>query len=183
MLRKGWAQPGCLMTGTLSWTSGGEPSGSIGYTADLRDPDHAELRLSYTCGPQGNRESVSQTVRLVSSQPHYGGRRWWMVCPYRHERVGKLYLPNGGDRFAGRKAWRLGYKSQRVANRDKPFERLFALQSRLGCTQGYEQPIRRPKGMWRKTYARLQQRYWDLDAQCGAEMLQIIGLLKGSLQR
>lgn len=182
MIRKGWAKPGCYMTGTLSWTCGGEPSGSIGYTADMCDPENSQLHLSYVRGPEGNRETVQQAVRLVYSQPHFGGRRWWMICPYRHERVAKLYLPSGGDRFAGRKTWRLGYQSQRVAERDKPFERLFTLQSRLGCTQGFEQPIRRPKGMWRTTFDRLEQRYWELDAECAAEMMHWIGLLRGSLK-
>ncbi len=100
MIRTGRAHPGSLCWGTLSWNCGGEPAGSISYEADMRDPYNSELRLSYTRGSEPDREHVKQTVRPTFTKPNYGGRRWWMICPYRHIRVGKLYLPAGGDRFA-----------------------------------------------------------------------------------
>lgn len=121
-----------------------------------------------------DREHVEQKIRLVFTEPHYGGRRWWMVCPYRHIRAAKLYMPNGGDRFASRKAWRLAYQSQRVAHRDRAFEKLFRLQRKLGCEQGYDSFIRRPKGMWHRTFDRPLERFEELDAVCGAEMAMLI---------
>lgn len=174
MIRKRLAVPGCTIAGTLRWNIGGDPAGSIGYTADMRDLDAAELRLSYTRGEGDEREHVNQTVRLVYTEPNYGGRRWWMICPYRHNRCGKLYLPNWGDRFAGRRAWRLGYQSQRVAHRDRPFEKLFRLQKKLGCDQGWEAGLYRPKGMHRRTFERHLERYWELDERCGAEMMGLV---------
>ena len=41
-------------------------------------------------------------VRLVTTEPTYGGRRWWFLCPLARQdggpprRVAKLYLPPGG---------------------------------------------------------------------------------------
>lgn len=183
MMRKGFAQPGQLRAGTLSWTCRDRPSGSISYVADMRDEAASELRLDYTRGDGADAEKVKQIIRLTFTEPNYGGRRWWMICPYQHNRVAKLYMPPGGDRFAGRRAWRLGYASQRCAPRDVPFERLFKLQSKLGCTQGWEQPIRRPKGMWKRTYDRLRQEYRQLDHQCGAVMLPVVERLTRSLNR
>lgn len=174
MIRTGRAVPGQWLRGTLSWSSGGLPAGWISYEADMRDLDAAELRLSYTREGEPDRESVKQTVRLVYTLPNYGGRRWWMICPYRHNRVGKLYLPNGGDRFAGRHAWRLGYQSQRLAHRDRPFEKLFRLQKKLGCDQGYEMGIYRPKGMWRRTYDRHWQEYEAIERECDFEMALVM---------
>lgn len=174
MVRKRLAVPGCTTAGTLRWNIGGDPAGSISYTADMRDLDAAELRLSYTRGEGNEREHVNQTVRLVYTEPNYGGRRWWIICPYRHNRCGKLYLPNWGDRFAGRRAWRLGYHSQRVAHRDRPFEKLFRLQRKLGCDQGWEAGLYRPKGMHRRTFERHLERYWELDERCGAEMMGLV---------
>jgi hypothetical protein len=101
-----------------------------------------------------------------------------MICPYRYVRVAKLYLPSGGDRFASRTAWRLGYNSQRVGRRDRAFEKLFRLQRKLGCDQGWEQPLYRPKGMHHRTFERHEERYWQLDAACSIEMMSLIGLLK-----
>lgn len=183
MIRTGRASPGFYQSGILSWTCGEHPAGSISYVADIRDSENAILRLSFTRGPEGDRESVEQVVRLVYSQPNFGGRRWWMICPYRHERVAKLYLPNGGDRFAGRKAWRLAYQCQRSARRDRPFDKLNRLQRKVGGEVGYEACFRRPKGMHRRTFERLERRYWELDAECAVEMGRMMGLLQGRLKR
>jgi hypothetical protein len=43
--------------------------------------------------------------------PHYGGRRWWFICPIKKIRVAKLYLPPGATQFASRKAHDLTYRS------------------------------------------------------------------------
>lgn len=177
MIRTRRAIPGCRVTGSLWWTCGGESAGSISYEADLCDADAAHLRLTFWRGSEPDREHVSQTIRLAYTTPNYGGRRWWMICPYRGNRCGKLYLPNGGDRFAGRRAWRLGYQSQRVAHRDRVFERLFRLQKRLGCDQGWEAGLYRPKGMWKRTFERHFQRYLELDAWCSVEMMAVLGRL------
>jgi hypothetical protein len=179
MIRTGRAVPGSVISGILTWSIGGEPAGSISYTADMRDLERAELRLSYTRGDRDEREEVKQTVRLVYTEPNYGGCRWWMVCPYRHKRAGKLYMPCGGDRFAGRVAWRLGYRSQRVAHGDRAFEKLFRLQRKLGSPQGWEAGLHRPKGMWNRTFERHFDRYDRLDTLCSVEAMSMLGRLRG----
>ena len=140
----------------------------------MHEPGSERLELSYTRGSGENREQVRQTVRLCYTVPHYGGKRWWMICPFKGIRVGKLYLPPGGDRFASRQAWRLGYHIQRVAKNERVFERLFALQKKLGAHQGLGAYPVRPKGMWRRTYKRHLERYWQLEE--AAEAVFPIGL-------
>ena len=178
MLRKGLACEGRYITGSLTWNCGGEPAGSISYRASMSDPEQARLVLSYTRGKGEGREEVEQEIRLTYTQPHFGGKRWWMICPYRGHRVGKLYMPQGGDRFASRKAWRLGYNSQRVTDRDAMFERLFRIQKKLGCEQGWGNWITRPKGMHWKTFKRYQDEFEYLDAVCNAEMMRVVGLFR-----
>jgi len=178
MIRVGRAKPGHWISGSLSWNYGGEPAGSISYVANMEDPYESYLRLNYWRGSGDEKENVEQKIRLVFTEPNYGGRRWWMVCPYSHRRVGKLYMPNGGDRFASRKSWRLAYNSQRVAKRDRPFEKLFRLQRKLGCEQGWESWIRKPKGMWNQTFERYLERYEQLDAECSVVMMRLIGLFR-----
>ena len=183
MIRTRRAVPGSLRSGILSWSYGdGETIASISYKADMTDSFNSELVLSYTRGSSEDKESVEQIVRLVFTKPHYGGKRWWMVCPYRGMRVGKLYKPSGGDRFASRKAWRLGYQSQRVARRDRPFEKLFRLQKKLGAYRGWEAGLPRPKGMWHRTYDKHFDRYLELDEQCAIEMMGVMSRLSGQIR-
>jgi hypothetical protein len=179
MIRTGKATPGQWISGSLNWSCGGEHAGSISYTANMEDAADSYLRLTYWRGTGDDKEHVEQVVRLVFTEPNYGGRRWWMVCPYSSRRVGKLYLPNGGDRFACREAWRLAYNSQRVAHRDRPFEKLFRLQRKLGCPQGFDSYIWRPKGMWQRSFDRYVERFERLDAECAAEMALLVLRLGG----
>jgi hypothetical protein len=176
MIRTGRARLGSVLSGSLSWSYGrGEPAGSISYKANMVDCYNSRLTLNYTCGSGDDKENVEQVIRVVFTEPHYGGKRWWMVCPFRGIRVGKLYLPSGGDRFASRKAWRLGYHSQRAAHRERQFEKLFRLQKKLGGECGWEAGLKRPKGMWYRTYEKYFERYMELEGQCAVEMMGMLG--------
>ena len=175
MLRHGWAKAGAAGAGTLRWSSRGERIATISHRYDLTDTGTPHLTPSYTrTRRDGSKERVEQRIALTWTHPTYGGRRWWMICPYGGRRVAKLHLPPGGDRFASRRAWRLPYRSQRSAHRDRPFDRLFRLQRKRGLPEGWEAGLQRPKGMWRRTYERHLERYWQLDEQCAAEMAGVI---------
>ena len=173
MFRSGFACDGAYRAGSIRWTCRGEPSGAISYQAIMMEPGAERLELSYTRGNGADAEQVRQTVRLCFTTPNYGGKRWWMICPFRHIRVGKLYLPAGGDRFASRQAWRLGYQCQREAARDRPLERLFRLQKKLGCDRGLGAFPSRPKGMWQRTYERHLAQYWELEDAANREFLAL----------
>ncbi len=177
MIRVGKAVPGQWISGGLSWNCGGQAAGTISYVANMEDECDSYLRLQYWRGSAEDRQHVEQNVRLVFTEPNFGGRRWWMICPSKGIRVAKLYMPNGGDCFASRKAWRLAYHSQRVGRRDRPFEKLFRLQRKLGSEQGWEAPLRRPKGMHAKTFERHWERYYELDGECAVAMMRAFRLL------
>jgi hypothetical protein len=42
-----------------------------------------------------------------------------------------------------------------------------------------ELDLRRPKGMWQRTYERHWTRYWELNAQCSAETTAFVDQLEG----
>ena len=105
---------------------GSEPHARIGYEANLVDPDAAWLRLTYTASGT----PMDYRVRLVTTQPTYGGRRWWFLCPLARQdggpprRVAKLYLPPGGSgkpRFHTGKAISQTSPSGRQSKRAVPF--------------------------------------------------------------
>ena len=178
LLRQRLAVDGCIKAGTLTWTTNGQHTGTVQYHCDLANEFEPKLKLSFIragcTAPDGR---VEQTIRLTSTTPHYGGRRWWMICPFTKQRVDMIYLPYGGDRFASRKAWRLRYTSQDLAPRDRPFEALYKMQKRAGCRQGWEMPIRRPKGMWHRTFDRLERRFFAVDEQCAIQMISVMGMM------
>ena len=177
MLRTGCARDGAHMWGSLRWTCGRQHAGSSRYAAKLHEPGEERLELVFARMRQGERNETYQTVWLTNTRPHYGGKQWWMLCPVTGHRVGKLHLPSGGDIFASRKAWRLGYQSQRNAPYDRAFERLFRLQRKLGCEQGFERPIFKPKGMWERTWQSHLAEYRALDAECVMEMAGMMSRL------
>src|SRR5262245_47565249 len=67
----------------------------------IDDPCNAWVRLKYgmTDYCSGEELKIDDKVYLAPARPHFGGLRWWFVCPHLNERVRKLYLPVGGGHF------------------------------------------------------------------------------------
>jgi hypothetical protein len=105
-------------TGTVRWLRGDQERAAIGYTVHPRG-DGLALLLSYrrtpACGTGG--EDVELPVRLETTPLHFGGARWWALCPLSvngvgcGRRVGKVYLPPGGRYFGCRVCYKLTYRS------------------------------------------------------------------------
>ncbi|HZU64990.1 MAG TPA: hypothetical protein VFF98_14995 [Novosphingobium sp.] len=170
LLRTGRAIEGQRIAGVLHWHREGVRCGSIRYEARMDEPGQERLELFFTCGTGAGREAIHQSIRLTFTEPHYGGKRWWMICPFSGLRSGKLYLPDSRTRFASRKAWGLGYQSQRIAAGERPREALFRMQGRLGCPLGVGNWPVRPKGMWQRTYDRHLDRYEELERRAAADL-------------
>jgi hypothetical protein len=88
----------------------------VGFGLGLGAPEPF-VQLFYANGPR----IQQQTVRLVLTQPNFGGQRWWFLCPVTGSRVAKLYLPPGGRGFVGRRAAHLTYRSCRESVGSGPF--------------------------------------------------------------
>jgi hypothetical protein len=135
---------------------------SIGYEADARDPGGAFLRLHYTFTESGERHDTR--MPLVRTSPHYGGVRFWVLCPVTRRRVAKLYLPPGGDIFASRQAYGLSYGSQSEGPVDRAVRRKWKLANKIG---GEDWP-ERPKGMHWATLDRLCEAAWAQEERSDA---------------
>jgi hypothetical protein len=169
MCRRGLIKDGESGRGRLAWSRGSDRCASISYAYSLLDPTGAGLKLRFSSRRNdGSRHVINQLIQLTFTEPHYGGRRWWMICPFSGRRVAKLYLPHSCDTFASREVWDLAYTSQRQDERGKVFGRLFRLQRTLGCDERWGAEPQRPQGMWRSTFARKFNRYLELDEQCAA---------------
>ena len=159
--------PGHFRSGTLAWTnaSTGKEVALIGYEASLTDPKDARMRLHYTTTRwhDGSKVASDYRVSLTTTQPHFGGVRWWFICPLSGRRTRTLYLPNGATRFASRQAYRLPYQSQRDSRLDRSHNRQRRLYRKLGASYASFDEIvpKRPKGMRHKTYARIEAQLED----------------------
>lgn len=114
LVRKGVLVTGRHTSGQWWWAYEGEdPHAKIGYEANLLDLENAWLRLHYSA----NGEPVDYTVHLTWTRPHFGGVRWWLVCPLTNRRAAKLYLAPGTRRFAHRETHGLTYTSCRESGK------------------------------------------------------------------
>ena len=111
--RNGWLRRGPWLTGPVRWTySPGGAVSQLTLTTDLSDPAAPAAHLSYTLSG----EAIAYPVRLVTTRPHYGGARWWFLCPLRRgtmpcgRRVRKLY--RAGRYFGCRGCHDLTYRSR-----------------------------------------------------------------------
>lgn len=103
--------------GGMQWTRNGEETGSIGFVVSVQGWT-GEIHLQYTQTQResGEKESLDYPVRLAATPCHFGGKRWWFICPLVvsgsacNRRVGKLYL-GGGKYFGCRHCYNLTYTS------------------------------------------------------------------------
>ena len=95
--------PGTYRRGSLTSRCGSE----FEYESELRQDGTGSLFLRCV----GPGQPFCHWVSLCSTVPHYGGRRWWFICPVKKIRIAKLYLPPGASTFASRQAYSLTYRS------------------------------------------------------------------------
>ena len=106
-------------SGVMSWH---KHEASLGFSIILRGASPI-LLLRY----RANDEPVTFAIPLQATQPHFGGVRWWFICPLIKNstpccrRVGKLYIPPRYKYFGCRHCYELSYRSRqeydkRIAN-------------------------------------------------------------------
>ena len=171
MVKQGVIMPSGRRLGGWAWTDKetGEQLASISYESDTIDPLNSYLRIFYTLTEQ--EKKIDYNVRLSRSKPHYGGERFWFICPVTGRRVGKLYLPAGGDIFASRHAYRLAYACQSEGFTDRALRKKWKLLAKFD--DRLDLPLR-PKGMHEKTYERLLAQYEQQEEICMGYLLSMM---------
>lgn len=181
LMRLGPIRDGQAGSGEVVWSYGTERVARIRFRLDFRRSDKARLILNYALAQSdGSYKPTTQIFALTSTEQHFGGRRWWMRCPVTGQRVRTLHLPMGSDRFVGRNAAGLAYRVERLSHFDRPFEKRFRAQRRLGGAQGLGAGLERPKGMWCRTYSRHLSRFAQLDAVCAEKIANLIEPVPGT---
>jgi len=102
-----------VATMTWKWRRG---QASVTYVLRLKDGS-GSLRLDYTVTRGGEKLPVDESFTIVSRRPHFGGFRYYLLCPRCGYRVVKVYLPPGATHFRCRSCHNLTYQS--VQEHDK----------------------------------------------------------------
>ncbi len=160
-------------SGVISWSCGGEPSGSVSYRVGKDS-----LLLKYKFRSHGEDWTDYRESILFDRTPcHYGGERLWFLCPHCSSRVAVLY---GADvRFLCRHCYELPYGSQNETYIDRMMRKARKVRRRLGASENLFEPIwEKPKGMHWRTFRRLQaaeERANDASAVAMAKQLMLLG--------
>lgn len=180
MFKCGALRVDATTSGSWQWSRDGERFASIGYSAIL-SAESGELRLSYTWTLDGKPQDATCTIRLSSLPLQYGGRRWYMHCPYTGGRVLKLYKFGSIEQFCSRTAIRPlpTYASQRVSGSDRINAQRWAIRRKMGdpFSDLFGEPYK-PKGMRWRTFERYARRDVELAERENGYLLRLIGRLQ-----
>jgi hypothetical protein len=156
MMRWGVIQPGDHLFSEMTFNVNDDKL-IIKFESRLDELQESWLRLQYAIDDYwiGKTHQVDDKILLVSTQPSFGGLRWWFLCPRLHRRVRKLYLPLGVRHFRSRQAYGLAYASQRETAYDRAMRRAQKLWRRLGGDPADSDYPAKPKRMRWTTYNRL----------------------------
>lgn len=160
-------------SGRLIWTrvSTGEEIGSIGYETNILNPDDMWMRIHYTHTPYGaDPIKMDYKIKLTTTQPNFGGKRLWFVCPLMGKKTTVLYSPSGSKWFASRYAYNLQYSSQSKSEHDRAIDKMWRAKDKLGKDGLYM----RPKGMHESKYERILNEIDEAEAVCDNYLYQFI---------
>jgi hypothetical protein len=181
LFKAGALRAGATTSGSWHWSSDGKQVASIGYSATL-GAESGELRLSYTWKRAGKPQDVVCTIRLSSLPLNYGGRRWYMHCPYTRRRALKLYKFGAIEQFCCRNAIRPlpTYDSQRTSGASRIIDQRWALRRKMGDTFSdlFGEPYK-PKGMRWRTFERYAARDAELAERENGYLRRFLGRWSG----
>jgi hypothetical protein len=175
IMNRGWLKDGRRGRFRLRFLQTGD---SIRLFYDLRDPYEAWLELNYRQFIRADvQPEVAQHIPLTFTEPHFGGRRWWMICD--GQRVAKLYLPPGGNSFGSRQAWGLVYGSQRRDQFGRTFARLDRLERQLARQERQRAEAGHPQGIRRDPEVRPSDELQHASAHCADVMESMLRNIEG----
>ena len=137
MLRRDGLLDGCFVEGTFTWTSSsGKVVGSARYSLE-HSADGTLLRLVFCVEAQYRLGVVENQVKLERTRPHYGGQRWWFLCPICGTLARRLFLPPNESGFGCRRCRHLTYRSCQESHTTAGF---FHRLQRLGLLPSLGKP-------------------------------------------
>ena len=157
---------GCLKCGwygTTTWSRNGVKTSSIRMRASTNS-----LNLSYYSEKYG---TVRQSIKIERQPCRFGGSRAYFRCKC-NKLVVKLYA--AGNHFRCRHCYHLSYLSKNESQWDRALRQRSKQRQRLSGNAGLEAYMaQKPKGMWWRTYYRLQERAYEAEQRSDDQFILV----------
>ena len=113
-------------------------------------------------GVDGTR--IEQSLGLAPVAQHFGGQRWFFVCPVTGERARKLYLYPGSRQFCSRRGLPepVTYHCQRDSGAKRVMRQIWELRHQIGVKGPLLGAFDKPYGMSDAEFIRRAGRYLNL---------------------
>src|SRR5262249_46563420 len=126
-------------------------------TADLRGHKEGWVHL------ESSSLNIDQWVTLVARPRHFGGKRWYFICPVTNRLASVLWKPPGAPQFYSRHAWgrrKVAYRSQFLSVYDRGHAGQAKIKARLIGNPDPDNLDLPPKPKWMRwrTYNRFVER-------------------------
>ncbi|MGE0742618.1 MAG: hypothetical protein AB7O98_14865 [Hyphomonadaceae bacterium] len=105
--------------GMLQWSFGDLDLAAVAFHWR---PISKHLKITASIGGA----TISQTIMVTTTRPHFGGERLWFTCPQTGRRVRALFLLREERIWTSRAAARLPYASQRIGGARRRLQTLIA---------------------------------------------------------
>lgn len=104
----------------IAWQNGDRTVYTILFSLVYSGDTPSSMCLEYAISDQSEEsmECLFYHIEVVSTLCHYGGKRWWYICPLSKSgricgrRCRILYLPQGASYFGCRECYNLTYESR-----------------------------------------------------------------------
>ena len=115
---------GGVRWGGCKWSPNGKYTESIGFTVStIEGEEYIRFQYTQTDRHTNDKTDLDYKVRLTWTPCHFGGRRWWFICPLVvngqacNKRVGVLYF-SSGKYFGCRHCNNLTYESCKESHKN-----------------------------------------------------------------
>lgn len=147
MKRQGVLHPN--YPGVFSWTIDDPLVGSMSFKIH-----RGWLSVEYFTTINGQKTKNTEDIKFDSTPCHFGGSRYWFLCPCCKTRITTVYKLNNVYRC--RHCHNLTFRSQSESELDRVIRKSRKLRQQLGGPENlYEHIKQKPKGMHYSTFKRL----------------------------
>ncbi len=132
--RLGMIKRHCLHRRERVWYLGGKVVAQLTLVSDV------DCREPYPClkiTGQARGERINCLVLLDNQPMHFGGERWYALCPSTGKRCTTLVLPPGKTHFASVSGWGVAYGSQRECEVHRAYRAIHGAEARLRVLSKY----------------------------------------------